>query len=66
MENEYINQDTLKALLVRLANMYNSLNSVSSSYITYTAGDGILISDNTISLDTDYVNELIAQYLSDL
>lgn len=35
MENEYINQDTLKALLVRLANMYNSLNSSISTIITW-------------------------------
>lgn len=35
MENEYINQDILKALLVRLANMYNSLNSSISTIIAW-------------------------------
>lgn len=35
MENEYINQDILKALLVKLANMYNNLNSSISTIITW-------------------------------
>ena len=57
---KYVDEEALKALLTRLAKMYNTL----TSFTSYRAGDGIIISDDgTISIDEDWLNEKIQEYI---